>query len=65
MAIKLVMTETNLTAHLNNWIAGDLTSENELINVIYPMLKNTAVLQLRKMNNSSLNPTLLVNELYL
>jgi len=59
------MAESNLTVKLNQWIAGELTSEDELVNSIYPQLKKAAISQLKKVSCSAMNPTMLVNELYL
>lgn len=53
-----------ITQLLNQWIAGDLSVENELINIIYPLLRNVAHIQLKSSSNSDLNTTLIVNELY-
>jgi len=55
----------NLTLLLNEWVAGDSSSENQLLNIIYPLLKGIAHSQLSKSSNSNINTTILVNEAYL
>lgn len=55
----------NLTILLNQWIAGDMSVEAELINAVYPMLRDIAHQQLSKSSDSSFQTTIIVNELYL
>jgi RNA polymerase sigma factor (TIGR02999 family) len=55
----------NITQNLNRWIMGQLVHENELLEQLYPLLRNVAYSQLNKASDSCLNPTLIVNEAYL
>lgn len=59
------MIEENVTKLLNQWVSGDASVENKLISHIYPMLHKAAIIQMNKLQPVSLNPTALVNELYL
>ena len=56
---------TNITHLLNQWVAGNSLIETELINAVYPLLRAVAHKQLNKVKDSSMNTTLIVNELYL
>ena len=56
---------TNITQLLNQWVAGNSLIETELINAVYPLLRAVAHKQLNKVKDSSMNTTLIVNELYL
>ena len=55
----------NITVMLNQWIAGDKPVEDELINAVYPLLRDIAHKQLKKTSDPSINTTLIVHELYL
>ena len=55
----------NLTIMLNQWIDGDLSVENDLMNTIYPLLRDIAHQQLNKSQGSTFQTTVIINELYL
>ena len=59
------MMDDNVTELVNKWVSGDSSVENQLISHIYPLLHKAACIQLNKVKPVSLNPTALVNELYL
>jgi RNA polymerase sigma factor (TIGR02999 family) len=55
----------NITQMLNQWMAGETEQQDELMAAVYPMLHQAAINQLNKVSGHTLNPTLLVNEVYL
>ncbi len=59
------MIDDNVTELLNQWASGDASVENKLFSHIYPWLHQAARIQLNKIQPASVNPTILVNELYL
>lgn len=55
----------NITIMFNQWIGGDLSIENDLINAVYPLLRDIAHKQLAKAPDSTFQTTVIINELYL
>jgi RNA polymerase sigma factor (TIGR02999 family) len=60
-----VITSDNLTINLNKWIAGNISIENQLINDVYPLLRDIAQRQINKNSKTNVHTTLIVNELFL
>ena len=56
---------TDITKKINDWLSGNMKAENVLLKELYPYLYHSALAQLRNSNHSDINPTLLVNELYI
>lgn len=56
---------SQLTVLLNQWIQGDKSIEDDLIRRVYPLLRDVAHKQLNKNRDTSLNTTMIVNELYM
>jgi RNA polymerase sigma factor (TIGR02999 family) len=57
--------QTNLTAELNDYHAVDQKQKNELFNKIYAQLKKSANAASKSHSRSVLNPTALVNEVFI
>lgn len=48
------MQNNDITQLLNKWIAGDTTNESKLIDLVYPLLRKVAHIQLNKARDTNL-----------